>query len=162
MLNSGISYAQHNQMTEEQVQQLATVLYPFCKKLADNKTSVFFGFIDGAISSSLSTSAEFMGEAILSSGLACGEKSYSSDAVRELRELFQTTDTPSSLLDFCVSQVEDRENHYLSTLFCGKKKYAVASVNMLYSLNRHGIPIGGAIKRAFVNALITAMGIEVT
>lgn len=33
---------------------------------------------------------------------------------------------------------------------------------MLYSLNRHGIPIGGAIKRAFVNALITAMGIEVT
>lgn len=162
MLNSGISYAQHNQMTEEQVQQLATVLYPFCKKLADNKTSVFFGFIDGAISSSLSTSAEFMGEAILSSGLACGEKSYSSDAVRELRELFQATDTPSSLLDFCVSQVEDRENHYLSTLFCGKKKYAVASVKMLYSLNRHGIPIGGAIKRAFVNALITAMGIEVT
>ena len=162
MLYSGISYAQHNQMTAEQVQQLATVLYPFCKKLADNKTSVDLGFIDGSISSSLSISAEFMGEAILSSGLASGEKSYSSDAVRELRELFQATDTPSSLLDFCVSQVEERENHYLSTLFCGKKKYAVASVNMLYSLNRHGIPIGGAIKRAFVNALITAMGIEVT
>lgn len=162
MLNSGISYAQHNQMTEEQVQQLATVLYPFCKKLADNNAGISFGLMDDAIRSGLRTSAELMGEAILSSGLASGEKSYSSDAVRELHELFQATDTPSSLLDFCVSKVEDREDYYLSTLFCGKKKYAVASVNMLYSLIRHEIPISDAIKRAFVNALITAMGIEVT
>ena len=161
MLNNGISYVQHNQVTEEEVQQLAVVLYPFCRKL-DNSAGISFGLMDGAISSSLRTSAELMGEAILSAGLADGEKSYSPDTVKKLHELFQATDTPSSLIDFCVSKVEDREQFYLSSLFCGKKKYATESVRMLYSLNHYEIPISDGIKRAFVNALITAMGTEVT
>ena len=162
MLNSGISYVQHNRLTEEQVQQLVTVLYPFCVKLTDKNIGISFGLMGGAINSSLRASAELMGEAIFSAGLADGEKSYSPDSVKKLHDLFQATDTPSSLLDFCVSKVEDREQFYLSSLFCGKKKYATESVRMLYSLNHYEIPISDGIKGAFVNALITAMGTEVT
>lgn len=162
LLNSGISYAQRNKLSEEQADELAKALYSFCTKLADKSGGITFIFADKEIENALRISAELMGEVILSAGLADGEHFYSSVDIKALHELFKATDTPSSLLDFCVSKPEDREEYYLSGLFCGKKKYAGAAVKTLYSLNRHEVPISEGVKQALLNALITAMGTEVT
>lgn len=162
-LLSAIGYVQNNTLNEQQVIQLTAVLREFCAILADRLSNESFlaGYTDYSTKNNLNECAQLMGEAILSAGLADANKAYSGKEAIDLLKLFRANDIPYSLLHYCLNQ-EDRERGYLQDLFGHKKKYATDAVSTIYKLDRHGISIDKEVKVLLLNAMITAMGCDVT
>jgi len=162
-LLSAIGYVQNNVLNEQQVIQLANVLIEFCTKLADrlSNDSFFDRYTDFSTRNNLNECAQLIGEAILSADLVDADKVYSGEEVKDLFELFKTSDIPCSLLRYCLNE-ENREKGYLQDLFGKKKQYATDAVSTLYTLYRYGISIDGEVKKLLLNSLITSIGRDVT
>lgn len=161
-LQNATCFVQRYKVTDNQIQELTTVLLTLCKKLAEflNDEARNHGFSQDA-SDTLRAAGTLIGEAILSAKLVGNKKNYVCDKADEICKLLQANNIPCCLLSFCLNAPQDRNKVIVQNLFNGNEKYANEAIMAVSRLHRNHIRIDKEIKNLLISSLLTNIGVKI-
>ena len=160
-LRNATGFVERNSITENQMQELADVLLPFCNKLADclqidndryKKSTQYY----------LVAAGQLMGEAILSANLVDDGKSYSDVKVNEICGILRANKVPCSLLSFCLNEPHNRTDVIIQNLFNRDEEHANEAAVAISVLVRNHISICEEVKYLLTNSLLTNIGVKIS